>query len=335
MDNLGKVLKVIDEVGYKEVNPATQFRDWWKPMHHSPLGARLESSSRCQANCIHCPRAKMTRPLIEMPKDIFVKCINEFEEAPKHLDYLFLHLNGEPLFLEIDEMCWRIDYAKEKLPDTLITFFTNGQLLTEDKSEKLIKTKLDKLSFSVNGGTKEDYETIMPGLSFDVTINNIKTFARLNFENGEKITTSAILLPQKANENSMEKCFEMMNEIGIDEVGGAGINNIGGAIDAKNMKLEGQYSKGNPHGLCWRTFTEINIMADGRVCACCQDVLGLVVHGDVTKEHLLDIWHGESLTKLRIELLQGKHPNLSPEFEMCNKCDFMESFITNGWGGRK
>lgn len=335
MNNLERILKVIDEVGYKEINPAMQFRDWWKALHCSPIGARLESSSRCNTSCLHCPREKMTRPLIEMSRDIFTKCINEFTEAPTHLYYLFLHLNGEPLFLPIDEMCWRIDYAKEKLPNTLITFFTNGQLLTEDKSEKLVKTKLDKLSFSVNGGTKEDYETIMPGLSYDVTINNIKTFVRLNNENGKKINTSTILLPQKANEKNMAKSFEMMTEIGIDEVGGAGINNIGGTIDAKNMKLEGQYHKGNPHGPCWRAFTDINVMADGRVCACCQDVLGLVVHGDVTKEHLLDIWKGESLTKLREEFLLGKHPNLSPEFDMCNKCDFMESFMSNGWGVRK
>jgi len=316
-DNLEYILNVL-----KEENFMPGFAEWWKETHFSPLGARLESSSRCNSNCLHCPRELMTRSQIEMTREIFLKCVDSLTLAPRHVHYLFLHLNGEPLLLDIDELCWRINYAKEKLPNTVITFFTNGQLLTEEVSLKLIGTRLDKLSISFNGGTKEDYENIMKGLSFETVYNNIIKFVELN---NEKIETATMLLPQKANEHSIAKYFELFKGKGIDDVGGAGINNIGGTIDAKHMRLDGQYHAGSPNASCWRTFTDVNVMADGRVCACCQDVLGNIIHGSVSTDPLLDIWHGDSLTRLREEFLRGNHPNLSSEFEMCNKCDFMES----------
>ena len=319
MTSLERILTVL-----KNHHPG--FSEWWKELYESPLGARLESSSRCNANCVHCPREGMTRFQGEMERSIFLRCVEDLSTISRPLHYLFLHLNGEPLLLDIDELCFRIDYAKSKLPQTLITFFTNGQLLTSDISKKLINTKLDKLSFSFDGGTKEDYEAIRRGLSWDTVIENIKTFVNLNIENGHRIQTQSILLPQKLNEHSIQKYFSLFQDMKIDDVGGAGINNIGGLLDAKSMKLDLQYNKGNPNTPCWRTFTEINVTADGKVCACCQDVHAKIVHGDVTKNTLIEIWQGESLTKLREEFLLGKHPNLSPEFAMCNRCDFMESF---------
>lgn len=323
MNTLNRILNTM-----KENNHHPGFLDWWNELHYSPIGARLESSSRCNANCIHCPREGITRPLGEMPQNIFIKCVDGLAQCPRPIHYLFLHLNGEPLLLDIDELVWRINYAKEKLPHTMITFFTNAQLLTAEISAKLICSKLDKLSFSFDGGTKEDYEAIRKGLSWEVVLENITTFCRMNKRLGSNrhIQTQSILLPQKGNLTSIDAYFARFKEIGIDDVGGSGVNNIGGLIDAASIKTDLQYNKGNPNTPCWRAFTEINVMSDGRVCACCQDVHGRVIHGDVNIDSILNIWHGESATKLREEFLMRKHPNLSPEFECCNRCDFMVSF---------
>jgi molybdenum cofactor biosynthesis enzyme MoaA len=60
-----------------------------------------------------------------------------------------------------------VNLAKQyKVPHVGIT--TNGQLLREEHIEQLIKFKLDELTVSVHGTTKESYESFMQGASFDV-----------------------------------------------------------------------------------------------------------------------------------------------------------------------
>ena len=71
-----------------------------------------------------------------------------------------------------------IKYAKEKgILETIIN--TNATNLTE-KIEKLIKSGLDLIIYSFDGGSKETYEKMRPGRfkqnSFEKVYGNIKNF---------------------------------------------------------------------------------------------------------------------------------------------------------------
>ena len=76
----------------------------------------------------------------------------EFIKQIKHLDSFFL---------------------KKLNPKTSICIFTNGSLLDDEKIDKIINSKLDIISISVDGGNKKDFETMRVGLLWDVVIRNV------------------------------------------------------------------------------------------------------------------------------------------------------------------
>ncbi len=282
----------------------------------------LEQHSQCNAKCIMCPR-EGKQNLGVMPEFIFVECIAQLQVSPPPM--IQFHLNGEPLLNS--DLPKRIAFTKKHLPNTITMFFTNASLLTEEKSKELLDSGLDQICFSVDGGNKEDYEKIRVGLSWDVVLNNIKKFHELNVQTGRKVKTQAVIIPQKENRKSIDTFVKLFTDIGIDNVGGSGVNNIGGLLSVDNFVTDLQYNKGNINSPCWRIFNDLPVMANGKVILCCQNILGDNVIGDITKESLWDIWTGEKLNNIRAQFILG-HKEFIP---FCNKCDYMKSFIAPMW----
>ncbi|GAH63227.1 unnamed protein product, partial [marine sediment metagenome] len=69
---------------------------------------------------------------------------------------------------------------------------------------------------------------------------------------------------------------------------------------------------------CRSIFADCIILSDGRVCPCCWDSDGSIIVGDVTREKILDIWHGEAMNNLR-ELHNSGRRN---EVPICSECTF-------------
>jgi radical SAM protein with 4Fe4S-binding SPASM domain len=60
-----------------------------------------------------------------------------------------------------------------------VHIFTNGQLLTPDRSEQLIKAGLDSLTVSVDSVVREEYRKIRIGLDYDTVMGNIREFPKV------------------------------------------------------------------------------------------------------------------------------------------------------------
>jgi len=307
-----------------------QLEDYVKQSFKQPKELHFESSSRCNGACITCPREGMTRYQGEMSRELFQKGIDETKENDWRLDYFHLHLNGEPLYLPIDELCWRIDYAKDNLPRVneypIICFFTNASLLTIEKSKKLLDSKLDKIVFSVDGGTKEAFEKCRPGLKWEMVTENIREFMNLKRSKGSNISTQTAIIPNIYNSSSLPQYYKIFGGMGIDDVGGSGVNNIGGYVDSKKLRMNTQYTRGNIKSPCWRVFLDLSICADGKAVVCCQDVRGECVVGDLNKESLKHIWqYGmEQVRKIHLRMEQE-------QIAFCKDCDYMESFVAPEW----
>ena len=88
-----------------------------------------------------------------------------------------------------------INYAKKKgILETIIN--TNATNLTEENSSKLIKSGLDLIIYSFDGGTKETYEKMRPGRfkknSFEKVYQNIKNFKKVRDKLNSKFTFTKI-----------------------------------------------------------------------------------------------------------------------------------------------
>lgn len=289
-----------------------------------PKEIHLESSSRCNSKCLTCPRDGMTRPLIEMDRNLFTKAVEE--TSAYDMDYIMLHLNGEPMFLSIDELVWRINYARKTNPKTnKILFFTNGSFLTEEAIDKLLCSKLDLIMISVDGGNKQDYENIRKGLSWDNLIISIIRLVKRKHELGSNLFIQTAIVPQKNNQNSVKEYFRLFQDIGVDHVAGSGVNNIGGYIDSDNMRLSTQKHTIKDVTLpCFKIFLDLSIMSDGSACVCAQDVRGDLIIGDLNKQSLKEIWQGNVLLGIRDAFVLGNKINIP----FCSKCDFMAGFVS-------
>lgn len=287
-----------------------------------PCEIHLESSSKCNSRCVICPRDKMLRELGELDLELFRKAVEE--TPPYDLDYIHLHLNGEPLLLDIDNLVWRINYAKKLNPKTSICIFTNGSLLDDEKIDKIINSKLDIISISVDGGNKKDFETMRVGLLWDVVIRNVKKLVSKKKEVKSNLYIQTAIIPTKLNENSIEEYYKLFNDIGVDNCGGSGVLNIGGLIDSDSMRTKLQkYILDDLERPCWKLFIDLSIMSDGRACVCAQDVVGALPIGDLWTQTLKEIWQGLIMTGIRNKFVYGEKNRIP----FCGPCDYMTGFV--------
>ena len=128
----------------------------------TPFLLYADPSSCCNFRCGFCPTGY--KNLVEqagykrtvMDFDIFKKAVDGLSEFPDPIKVMRMNKVGEPLLNpNLSEM---IKYAKNSKRINYIDFATNGALLTEELSEKIIDAGLDRLNVSIEGVTSEQYE---------------------------------------------------------------------------------------------------------------------------------------------------------------------------------
>lgn len=104
--------------------------------HRNPLfnSVEIETTSICNRKCEYCPNFSIKRPQGFMKEELFNKIIDELS-AINYSGRFSPHFYGEPLLdKRIVEF---VKYAREKLPNAFIKFFTNGDLLTYERFVQL------------------------------------------------------------------------------------------------------------------------------------------------------------------------------------------------------
>ncbi len=68
---------------------------------------------------------------------------------------------------------------------------------------------------------------------------------------------------------------------------------------------------------CLLPFRQMVIRPDGKVSLCCNDALGKVTLGDVSKNSIYEIWNSEEYKKVRDEMMKNGRKNIT----LCQRCD--------------
>lgn len=141
-----------------------------------------------------------------------------YEKISYYFDFVnFVDVSGwgEPLLHErIYDM---IKLAKEK--KCFVGFTTNGTLLTESVSERLIALNLDLIAISMDGAIPETYESIRKGAQLETLVNNIKT---LNLSkqrlNSKKLKVVLVSLMMKRNISELPSLVDLASKLGVDQI---------------------------------------------------------------------------------------------------------------------
>ena len=155
-----------------------------KSVKHPPI-LILDLTNRCNFKCLMCSiNETQTDHYMDHknPKDMDFKVLeNYLREHAKYLVLVRLH-GGEPLLYE--NIVPLIDLLNElKIPFNIVT---NGSLLTEEISKKLINSYCVGIGFSLDTSNPERFETIRKGGDFQEITANIDQLSKIKEENKSK-----------------------------------------------------------------------------------------------------------------------------------------------------
>lgn len=258
-----------------------------------PLCVDIEVAAICDLACPHCFREYILTPDKLMNFDLYKKIINEIQSLG--VPSIKLNWRGEPLLnSKIDEY---ILYAKQKgILEVAIN--TNATNLNEKMSQKLIKSGLDLIIYSFDGGSKKTYEKMRPGRfkknKFEDVLKNITQFSSTRKKMKSLFPTTKIqmVLTDETREE-INSFYGLFNDI-VDEVTVTPYSERGGKLEdlktsQKNKILDylkkndlkedtpyivnanGKISISTKRKPCAQIFQRLMITYDGRVAMCCMD----------------------------------------------------------------
>ena len=298
-----------------------------------PERIQIEITNRCNYTCGMCPRESFNLPEKDIPLDLFKKIIDKLETAYN----VTLTGWGEPLLHPA--LMDMIVYTKDKGHNVGMT--TNGLLLASFV-EKFIETPLDKLTISLDS-VEESGEVAEGHPTNKVVQKNIESLIRIRGTKKKPVITIQITMHSKqqclntvkyAGEAGADRVYLVrlnkplgMNGFkrpGLDEEleiyreseeitkkYGLQVDNNFTAFD--NQLLRSLYKKLRPmmyrsDKYCPKPYDYLYINIDGRATPCCD--LPRYEVGNVLKQSINEIWHGENMQYFR------EHQN-----DVCGTCD--------------
>lgn len=259
-------------------------------LHSEPV-FDIELSSRCNINCIMCPRAKLTRKHETMSLGLIRILI---DWLPGNAKAMLCGL-GEPLLN--NDIFFLIRALRKRHIEVGVT--TNGLLLTENNADLLVDCGINLIQISFNGSTEEIYSSIMKNSSFAVVMRNLQYLSKVK---PSAITVKLATTIQKENIDDRENIQILAAKLGF-EVFLRNRHSRGGLLEANSCQSNNLPGCG--------IFPKVTfIAASGDVLSCCQDLSGKFVLGNI-KRHTFT------------EVLEEKELVISKNnwFPICKHCD--------------
>lgn len=282
----------------------------------APLHLDVESTNTCNMKCAHCAAAadhwgggqkgfmdfSLFQSIIDQAASAGVCCVK-------------FSLRGEPLLHP--GLMDMIDYTIHSgIMDCY--FNTNGMLLDEGMCEKIVQSRLPRISVSVDGWDEKSYCRIRRGGDYERVCTHIRRLRDVRDHAGSvlpRIRIQAVLTPEM--EEHRGRYTAQWSEI-ADEIG---------FVDARD---EGACSSGYPKPCaqfsCPFLWQRMTILWDGMLLPCLMhgvEDFSLLAFGNVRDLDIVQAWQSEKENEYRDLHAQGR----SHEMKACLKCSYRESEI--------
>lgn len=269
-----------------------------------PLLVDIELASVCNLHCPMCytitDEFKQQVNTTRMDWELYKKIIDEI--AGK-VPAIRLSLRGEAMLHAKFVECIR--YAKERGIKEVSTL-THGGKLTPSFIEKIVDAGIDWITISVDG-IGATYEKIRKPIKFDELLEKIKAIKHFKDERGlhRPVVKAQGIWPAirenpQAYYDVLAPCTDLVafNPL-IDYL----------SKDTKINYLD--------NFTCPQQYQRLVIGADGLVMKCSNDEENREVIGDINKETVRQVWHGEKMQAVR-EV--QKQPGGFMQSAVCRKC---------------
>lgn len=179
-------------------------------LSRSLTSLRIVISGTCNLNCIHCYVHNYDAPA-KMSPSLFQKIEGELD------DVFDVRLCPSTEALTHPEFISVIKKIKEH--DCLLNFHTNGMLLSEDVSRKLVEYDVDWVGVSIDGAKPKTHNSIRKGSDLEEIIDNVETLQKLKKEKKSKFPFLKLtFVSMKRNYEELPAVIKLASKLGIDEM---------------------------------------------------------------------------------------------------------------------
>ena len=270
-----------------------------------PVEYIVETTAKCNLYCPMCPRESHPQPKQDMADTIFERLVREAGESAEHMMLIGL---GEPL---LDPKIFdRIEFCARHGISTLLS--TNGVLLDERASERLLATPLEHITLSFDGATRESFEFYRKGARFEKVRDNFVRFCRMKQERGARVQIVVQMVRMERNAGEAAEFERFWRAVpGVDQV----------RIKADETNLMRPAAGHDPsdwkypcHYL-WRG--PMYVKLNGDVYPCCQSyMLDGQPLGNLESQSVEQLWNSEEMLRMRALHAAGR----GGEIEVCSRC---------------
>ena len=303
-----------------------------------PLSLFIEPTNVCNFRCAPCVHGSENtrndlKPLRHMEMSLFKKLIRELQEwdGPR-LKLLRLAMLGEPFVNP--EFCGMVRIAKEANIAERVDTFSNGSLMTEEISAKMIEYGLDVIRFSIYAAeNKHHHEVTRTNCDVEKIRDNIKRLREMRDAQGKKapyIFVKMFDTYSDENETFFNLYRGIADEIGLEKVHNA-TNYSGNDLVSmyyhdreKELQANQEYagSLNKDRIACPRPFMAMVINNIGDCLMCTHDPAKGTKIGNSYDSTLQELWNGKNMFEFRKMLLENrKHEN-----RICANCDWFKLF---------
>ena len=292
-------------------------------------------SFSCNARCIHCIYSKFreirestARGNIFMKEDIFKKVADECSRYKWSL--LRLVGFGEPMlhprFIEM------VGYAKKV--GCNVGIITNGSLFTKKIAIALLESGIDAIDVSVDAFSKETYEKIRRGLSFEKLIKNVKMLVELRNKYKKDTFIFCSIVEQKEVMHELNQALEFWGMIADKAVSRKFLTF--GLLEDNKDRIP-YYKERVP---CFLLYDRLNIDVNGHIRLCGYDSFARTNFGDILTTTIKDAWHSREMDRIRECHLTGRFEDAG----ICKDCQdwpfhsWQKNYMADayrGWGASK
>ena len=251
-----------------------------------PLLVDIELSSLCNLHC------KMCYTITDEFKNKVNATCMDFELYKKIIDEISgkvpairLSLRGEAMLHKKFEEC--IDYAKSKGIGEVSTL-SHGGNLTPEFFINIAKAGIDWITVSIDG-IGETYEQIRRPLKFNDIVAKLTEIKKIKDKNGWKRPVIKVQGIWPAIEDDVDEYYSIFEPI-------SDLIAFNPLIDYLSNDADIEYVDDFS---CPQQYQRLVIGADGQVMKCSNDEENIEIIGDVNKESVYDVWHGDKMQSVR------------------------------------
>jgi len=257
----------------------------------------LETSTYCNRACNYCPLSRSKRgDSVEYIDDLlFDKIIDELKDI-EYSGTITLNLYNEPL--ASDDIFSRIYKIKQSLPKSYINMNSNGDFLTKEKLDRLIKVGLDAIYITLHTNYK---------YSDDNSAEEIYNFLMMLGIEG----TIDTFIPNVSMSSSIDIDSKLELKVMTNNWSRYGNYRAGSA------KVDIGKSRNSP---CMKPIREFTISYSGEIYPCCNffpdSKISKKYHiGDLFDQTIFQLYNSNILKYFRSNLL-----TYSDKFSPCDLC---------------